>query len=662
MTPAARRVPNADDLELAVHARLSSVNAVFTLSLILTQASSPGQVMHLLTTAVPSIASCRTVVSWHPSRSGDYYERAPDGIGDTLARLTAPGQLEMGGFSSWWAFPLAPQPAHDPIFLVIDSTEPLSDEETFLLSVLAQLCGTVIAKLELIEAERANAQRIAALNAELESTVSKLTKIMEIHRRLNEIVVEAGEIGIAQTLYQLTTFPVLIQDVNGNTRAACGHMPGDHLVMTEQPEQRRELIGRLQIAHRAVYHRQAWVVLANPRANVLGVIALIDPARTASEIDLAALEYAATVLNVELGRLQSMAEAELRSQAARERDIAQARAAELSASEARQHAILEASLDAVISIDQRTHVTYVNSAFERIFGYRADEVVGRELAPLIVPSSLREAHRQGLARYLESGQSRILDQRIEITAMRADGSEFPAELAVTRTGPAGEPTFTGYVRDITERQRAQRELVASRARLVAASDTARRRVTRDLHDGAQQRFVTTVLNLQLAEQKWESAPQRARELLGLALRDARRGIEDLRDIVAGIHPAILTQRGLAAAIDALAARLPIPVQLDVPDRRLPAPIEASAYFFCCEALTNVVKHAHATSARVRVDVENDRCYVEVRDDGIGGARPRSEASGLNGLCDRIGALNGTVDVTSPAAGGTVLRASIPLPP
>jgi signal transduction histidine kinase len=234
--------------------------------------------------------------------------------------------------------------------------------------------------------------------------------------------------------------------------------------------------------------------------------------------------------------------------------------------------------------------------------------------------------------------------------MRADRSEFPAELTVTRTGPAGEPTFTGYLRDITERQRAQRELVASRARLVAASDTARRRVTRDLHDGAQQRLVTTVINLQLAEQKWESAPQRAKELLGLALRDARRGIEDLRDIVAGIHPAILTQRGLAAAIDALAARLPIPVLLDVPDRRLPAP------------LTNVVKHAHATSAWVRVDVDNYRCHVEVRDDGIGGARPRSEASGLNGLCDRIGALNGTVDITSPATGGTVLRASIPLPP
>ena len=661
MMSTARRALSTNDLELTLQAKLSSANAVFTLSLILTQATSPGQVMRLLTTAIPSIAPGHKAVAWHPSRSGDYYERAPDGIADTLSRLTVPDRLDMGGLSSCWAFPLAPPSARDRIFLIIEGAEPLSEEETFLLSVLAQLTGTVIVKLELIGAERANVQRVAALNAELQSTVSKLTKVMEIHRRLNEIVVEAGEMGIAETLHQLTTFPVLIQDVHGNTRAAFGYMPSDHPVMKEPPEQRRELIGRLQIVHRAVYHRQAWVVLANPRADALGVIALIDPARNASEIDLAALEYAATVLSVELGRLQSMAEAELRSQAARERDIAQARAAELASSEARQRAILEAAIDAVISVDRHARLTYVNSAFERTFGYRAGEVIGREIAQLIVPPSLREAHRQGFARYLQSGQSRILNQRIEITAMRADGSKFPAELTVTRTGPTGEPTFTGYVRDITERRRAEQELIASRARLVAASDTTRRRVTRDLHDGAQQRFVTTIINLQLAEQKWESAPQRAKELLGLALRDAKRGIEDLRDIVAGIHPAILTQRGLAAAIDALAARLPIPVQLDVPDRRLPAPIEASAYFFCSEALTNVVRHAHATFAWVRVDVENDRCYVEVRDDGIGGARPRSEASGLNGLFDRIGALNGTVDITSPAAGGTVLRASIPLP-
>jgi PAS domain S-box-containing protein len=659
MSSTARRASSANDLEPAVDARMSSVNAVFTLSLILTQATSPRQVMRLVTTAVPSIAPCQKALAWHPSRSRDYYERAPDTIRDALAGLTGPGRVEMGGFPSWWAFPLTSPLAHEPVFLMIAGSEPLSDEETFLLSVLAQLCGTVIAKLELIAAERANTQRVATLNAELESTVSALTRIMEIHRRLNEIVANAGEMGIAQTLHRLTTLPVVIQDVHGNTRATAGDVPGDHLAK-EHPGQRQELIRRLRIAHRAVYYRRAWLLLANPRTDVLGVIALVDPARTASEIDLAALEYAATVLSVELARLQSVAEAELRSQAGHERDIAQARAAELAASEARQRAILEAAHDAVISIDRYARVSYVNSAFEHIFGYRAGEVTGRELAEVVVPPALREAHRQGFARYLATGQPRILDRRIEITAMRADGSEFPAELTVTRTGPAEDPVFTGYVRDITERQRAEQELMASRARLVTASDTARQRVTQDLHDGAQQRLVTTIINLQVAEQKWETAPQRAREHLGVALRDARRGIEDLREIAAGIHPAILTQRGLAAAIDALTARLPIPVQIDVPDRRLPGAIEASVYFFCSEALTNIVKHAHCTSAWVRVELEDDRCAVEVRDDGIGGAQPRSETSGLNGLRDRIGALNGTMDIISPATGGTVLQARIPL--
>ncbi len=419
----------------------------------------------------------------------------------------------------------------------------------------------------------------------------------------------------------------------------------------EPPGPWQALLGRLEAAPRPVYHGQAWLVLARPRAGIRGVIALIDPDRAAGETDLAALEYAATVLSVELVRLHSIAEAGLRSQADRERDIARARAAELTASEARQRAVLEAALDAVVSIDRYGHVTYANSAFEQIFGYGPGEVTGRELAEVIVPPSLRPAHREGFARHLATGQARILDQRLEMTAMRADGSEFPAEVTVTRTGSADDPAFTGYVRDITERQQAQQELMASRARLVSASDAARRRVTRDLHDGAQQRFVTTLINLQLAEQKWDSAPQRARELLGQAIGDARYGLEDLRELAAGLHPAILTQRGLATAVDALAARLPIPVRLDVPDRRLPALIEASAYFFCTEALTNVAKHAHATSARVRVELTGGWCIVEVSDDGIGGAQPRSDSSGLTGLRDRIGALGGTMEITSPDRGG-----------
>jgi PAS domain S-box-containing protein len=347
--------------------------------------------------------------------------------------------------------------------------------------------------------------------------------------------------------------------------------------------------------------------------------------------------------------------------AARDRDIARARAAELAASEARQRAILEAALDGVISIDEHGRITYLNTAAERIFGYRADEVIGRELAEAIVPPSLREAHRDGLARYLATGESRILDRRLELTAMRADGSEFPVELTVTRAGLPGAPAFTGYIRDITDRQRAAQELMASRARLVTAFDAARRRVTRDLHDGAQQRFVSTIISLQLAGQKWASDPSRARELLDLALDDAQHGLGELREIAAGIHPAILTQRGLTAALTALAGRFPIPVELDLPGRRLPDAVEASVYFFCAEALTNVVKHARASSVRVRVAADDERCTVEVRDDGIGGARAQSESSGLVGLHDRIGALNGSMDIASPAAGGTELRAWIPLP-
>jgi sugar diacid utilization regulator len=313
MTSSARRESSAANSEQDVNATLSSVNAVFTLSLILTQATSPRQAIHLLTTAVPSIASCHQVLVWHPSRSGDYYEHAPDSISDTLAGITVPGRFEMDGSSSWWAFPLAPALAHNPIFLVAACTDPLSAQEKFLLSVLAQLCGTVIAKLELLAAERTNIERVASLNADLESTVSTLRKIMETHRQLNEIVANAGEAGIAKTLHQLTGFPVLIQDAHGNTRAAAGDMPSGRRAK-QQPEQRQELVRQLQITRQALYHRRTWLVLANPRPGVLGVIALIDPARTATETDLAALEYAATVLSVELARLQSVAEAELRSQ------------------------------------------------------------------------------------------------------------------------------------------------------------------------------------------------------------------------------------------------------------------------------------------------------------------------------------------------------------
>jgi PAS domain S-box-containing protein len=661
MSSAEYRDRGVDDAAPDVSRVLSSVNSVFSLSLILAQASSPAQAMRLVTTAVPSIAASQCAVAWHPSKSGEYYEQAPDNVSSLLTGLTGVARLDVEGSSACWAFPIGSPLAPEQVFLIVTGSGDLSGQETFLLSVLAQLCGTVIASLELIAAERERLGQVAALNAELEATVSTLARLMEIHRSLTGIAASGGLAGIAAVLHELTRYPVLIVDALGNTRAAAGQVPGDHRLASREAGQWAEIVRLLRTTRHAIYRRPAWLMAAMADADVLGIIALVDPAHAATDTDLAALEHAATVLSVELARLHSVSEAELRGKADREREVAEARAAVLAVSEARQRAILEAALDAVISIDRGARVTYVNSAFERTFGYRAEEVIGRDLAETIVPPSLRQAHRRGLTRYLETGQASILNSRIEMSAMRADGTEFPAEVAVTRTGLPGEPSFTAYVRDITERQRAEQELIASRARLVAASDAARQRVTRDLHDGAQQRLVATLISLQLAEQRWESAPQRARELVGQALDDARRGIEDLRALAAGLHPAILTQHGLAAAVRALADGLPIPVEIDVPGIRLPAAIEAGLYFFCSEALTNIVKHAHATCAWIRLDVAADRCVAEVRDDGVGGARPQPEASGLIGLSDRIGALGGTVDIISPHSRGTVLRAAVPVP-
>jgi PAS domain S-box-containing protein len=656
------RGPGTDGVAPDVSRLVSSVNSVLSLSLILAQVSTPAQAMRLVTTAVPSIAASHSAAAWHPSRSGDYFEQAPQDVGRLLAGLTGVARLDVKGSAPCWAFPMASPFSREQVFLIVTGSEDLSDQETFLLSVLAQLCGTVIASQESIAAERERLRQIAALNAELETTVSTLARVMEIHRSLTGIVASGGQAGIAATLHELTGFPVLIVDMQGDTRIADGPLPADYRLVNREAGQWEEIVGLLRTTRRAIYRRRTWLMPAMPQAGVLSVIALVDPARSATETDLAALEHAATVLSVELARLQSVSEVELRGQADREREVAEARASVLAVSEARQRTVLEAALDAVISMDQYGRMTYVNSAFERTFGYRAEEVIGRDLAETIVPPSLREAHRRGLRRYLDTGHTTILGLRIEVSAMRADGTVFPAEVAVTRTGLPGEAAFTGYVRDITDRRRAERELIASRARLVTASNAARQRITRDLHDGAQQHLVATLINLQLADQRWESAPHRARELLGQALEDTRRGIEDLRELAAGLHPAVLTQHGLAPAVRSLADRIAIPAEIDVPGIRLPASIEASLYFFCSEALTNIVKHAQATRAWVRLEVAADRCVVEVRDDGIGGASPGPETSGLVGLSDRIGAIGGTLDITSPPSGGTLLRACVPIPP
>jgi PAS domain S-box-containing protein len=324
----------------------------------------------------------------------------------------------------------------------------------------------------------------------------------------------------------------------------------------------------------------------------------------------------------------------------------------------RRRAMLEAALDCIITIDDKGRVVEFNPAAERTFGYTSEEAVGREMADLIIPGGFRDQHRAGLARLAASGEPRIIDQRLELTGMRADRSEFPVELTITRIDLPGPPMFTGYVRDISERKDAEAELRASRARIVEAADDARRQLERDLHDGAQARLVNLSLLLRIARGKLDQSDQ-AGELLDEAIEELSHTTSELRELARGIHPAVLVEGGLGPALKTLAARSQVDVRLgQLPTGRLPRSVEATVYFVVTEALTNVARYSGAQRAEVDVWLSDQKVTVEVRDHGRGGANP-ALGSGLRGLSDRVAALDGSFAVLSPLDGGTMVRAVIP---
>ncbi len=201
-------------------------------------------------------------------------------------------------------------------------------------------------------------------------------------------------------------------------------------------------------------------------------------------------------------------------------------------------------------------------------------------------------------------------------------------------------------------------LQTSRDRAVDSAEAERRRIERDLHDGAQQRLVALAMDLGMARAKLETDPAAATALVGEAHEEAKRALAELRDLARGIHPAVLADRGLDAAISALAARSPVPVGIDVATGRLPDPVESAAYFVVAEALTNAAKHAQAAEISVRITRHRDLLIVEVIDDGAGGADP-ARGTGLRGLADRVAAVDGHLTVTSPPGGPTVIRAELP---
>jgi PAS domain S-box-containing protein len=333
-------------------------------------------------------------------------------------------------------------------------------------------------------------------------------------------------------------------------------------------------------------------------------------------------------------------------------------------------ALIDSSPLAIVEFGLDRRIRLWNPAAERIFGWSSEEMLGRGDLPLAPPAKRAEAEE--LFAKVRAGES-INDY--ETVRLRKDGTLVDVSIAA---GPVrdGEGRVVGNMvayTDITERKAQNAEvhrlnaelharlgeLAASRARIVAAGDVERRRLERNLHDGAQQRLVTLSLALRAARAKLDSDPAAARVALADASEELAVALEELRELARGLHPALLTKRGLRAAVDGLVARVPVPVELaEVGDARLPEPVEAAAYYLIAEALTNVTKYAEASRVRVRVAVSNGSAVVEVADDGAGGADPAG-GSGLRGLADRVEALGGSLEVVSPIGAGTVLRAEIP---
>jgi signal transduction histidine kinase len=249
--------------------------------------------------------------------------------------------------------------------------------------------------------------------------------------------------------------------------------------------------------------------------------------------------------------------------------------------------------------------------------------------------------------------------------IRADGRLWGViAAATTRAEPFPADTemrigdFTELVATAVSNAAARADLVASRERLLTAGDEARRRVVRDLHDGAQQRFVHAILALELALRAFDSDAQNARTLVAEALQSAEAANRELRELAHGLLPDVLIRGGLAAGVESIVLGLRVPVDVAVPEDRFASEIESSAYFVVAEALTNMAKHSGAQHANVAARVENGTLRIDVCDDGVGGARP--DGSGLLGLRDRVVALGGGMEVDSPPGGGTRIAVTLPL--
>lgn len=348
------------------------------------------------------------------------------------------------------------------------------------------------------------------------------------------------------------------------------------------------------------------------------------------------------------------------------------RTAQLRASEARLRALMANVPGAIYRCapDRDWTMELISDEIERISGYPPGDFINsavRAFASIIHPED-RERVEDAVFEACAAGRPFVLEYRLQ----RADGDErWVLERGQLVHGTNGRTWLDGAIFDISARRQAEEErrrreaeqarvveLRASRARIIQAADAARRRIERDLHDGAQQRFVAVALQLRLLVSQLAKTAPHVAPLIEHTLDELQCAIDELRELARGIHPALLSERGLVCAVEALLSRMPMVATLhDAPAQRLPKPVEVAFYYLIAESLTNACKHADAKVVSVEIGLEDARAWVEVRDDGVGGATA-SEGSGLSELVDRIEALDGTVSVLSPPCQGTTVRAEV----
>ncbi|MGN6168320.1 MAG: PAS domain-containing protein [Solirubrobacteraceae bacterium] len=356
------------------------------------------------------------------------------------------------------------------------------------------------------------------------------------------------------------------------------------------------------------------------------------------------------------------------------RVVAGLRAARLRASEALLRSLVANIPGALYrgAWDQDWTMEWISDEIEEISAYPASDFINssvRTFASVIHPDD-REQVERSVMEAANVGRPFTLEYRIQ----RRDGDvRWVLERGQVQESEDGRRWLDGAIFDITVRRAAEqalheREVVetqlaevrASRARILEAADRARCEIERNLHDGAQQRFVSVALQLRRWLAVYSELPERARSELETAHAELCIGLAELRDLAHGLHPAVLTSRGLEQALRNVVEHAAVPVEVSVAlhESRLAAPVEAAAYFTVSEALTNVAKYAHATRAWVKVEQAGDCLHVEVGDDGTGGAELRP-GSGLQGLRDRVSAVSGTLTIDSPSGRGTVVRARLP---